>query len=148
MTGIGTSWDAENQLSSGQTFTGGAAVSTNSYAKQAAAQDLSISTMGTGLALALYPLSLPSGNLTVELIETTDAALTTSISVIASVVVPLADLKIGKPVVVPYASTAGKQYIGARVTAATGSCTCDIYLKRLEDIAFYKSFPKVVQAEV
>lgn len=136
-------FDKENQLSSAQAFTDVAAVSTNSYAKQTAAQDIS---MGRRMGLLLMPTVAGTGAATVEVIQATDAALTTSVDSLASVVVAVAGLALGKvaEVEIPSGSLT-KKYIGARVTMAAGqTLTGDIYLVPIDEIARYKSFPKVV----
>jgi hypothetical protein len=77
-------FDVENQLSVAQAFTGAATVSTNSYKKQSAAQDISI---GRRMALMVMPtVAAGAGSThTMEVIEATDAALTTSVSSLGSI---------------------------------------------------------------
>ncbi len=143
-------FDVENQLSVAQAFTGVATVSTHSYAKQSAAQDISI---GRRMALLVLPtIAQGAGStMTVEVIQATDAALTTSIDVLSSVAVLAADMALGKQLEVPIPQgTMSKKYIGARVTITGGTTTitADIYLVPQDEIAKYKSFPKVINAAV
>lgn len=143
-------FDIENQLSSAQAFTGAATVSTNSYMKQSAAQDISI---GRRMALVLMPtVAAGAGSThTMEVIEATDAALTTSISVLGSVSVLAASLTVGAIIELPIPQgVMSKQYLGFRNTATGGATTVtlDVYLVPQDEIAKYKSFPKAVTALV
>lgn len=141
-------FDIENQLSVAQAFTGAATVSTNSYAKQSAAQDLSI---GRRMALLIVPtVAAGAGSThTMEVIQATDAALTTSIDVLASVSVLAAALTKGAVIELPIPQgVMTKQYLGFRNTSTGGTTTVtlDVYLVPQDEIAKYKSFPKVVNA--
>ena len=143
-------FDVENQLSSAQAFTGAATVSTNSYKKQTAAQDISI---GRQMCLVFYPtVAAGAGSThTLEAIEATDAALTTSIGSLASISVLAAALTVGSKHVIPIPpNVMSKQYLGFRNTATGGTTTVtgDCYLMPLDEVEFYKSFPKAVDAEV
>lgn len=143
-------FDIENQLSSAQAFTGAATVSTNSYQKQTAAQDISI---GRRMALMIVPtVAAGAGSTSVfEVIEATDAALTTSISSLASISVAAASLTVGAVIELPIPQgVMSKQYIGMRctITGGTTTVTVDCYLVPQDEIAKYKSFPKVVNAAV
>ncbi len=147
----GIRFDVENQLSLAQGFTGAATVSTNSYAKQTAAQDISI---GRRLALLVLPTIAQGAGSTmvVEVIQATDAGLTAGIDVLSSASVLAANMGLGKQLEVPIPQgTMTKKYIGARVTLTGGTTTitADIYLMPQDEIAEkFKSFPKVVQASV
>ncbi len=144
-------FDVENQLSVAQAFTGAATVSANSYAKQTAAQDLSI---GRRLALLVLPtVAQGAGStMTVEVIQATDAGLTAGIDSLASVSVLAANMGLGDQLEVPIPQgVMTKRYLGARVTLTGGTTTitADIYLVPQDEIAEkFKPFPKVVQAEV
>ena len=143
-------FDVENQLSTAQAFTGSATVSTNSYKKQSAAQDLSI---GRRMALLILPtVAAGAGSTsTIEVIQADNAALTSNVESLASVAVLAANLTLGDEVEVPIPQgVMTKQYIGARITIASGTTTltCDIYLVPQDEIAMYKSFPKVNNAIV
>lgn len=143
-------FDKENQLSVAQAFTGSATVSTNSYKKQSAAQDISI---GRRMALLVMPtVAAGAGSThTLEVIEATDAALTTSVSVLGSVSVLAANLTLGDEIEIPIPQgVMSKQYIGFRNTATGGTTTVtlDVYLVPQDEIAKYKSFPKVNDAAV
>ena len=143
-------FDIENQLSVAQAFTGSATVSTHSYAKQSAAQDISI---GRRMALLVLPtVAQGAGStLTVEAIQADDAALTSNVEVLATVTAIAANMTLGDQLEVPFPQgTMTKQYLGARLTLATGTTTitADIYLVPQDEIAQYKSFVKINDAAV
>ena len=143
-------FDIENQLSVAQAFTGAATVSTHSYKKQSAAQDISI---GRRMALLVMPtVSAGAGSThTLEVIQATNAALTTGVEVLGSVSILAADLIVGKEIEVPIPQgTMDEQYIGFRNTATGGTTTVtlDVYLVPQDEIAQYKSFTKVNDALV
>lgn len=142
-------FDSENQLSIEQAFTGSAAVSTHSYKKQSAAQDISI---GCRMALLVLPtVAQGAGStMTVEVIQSAAAALT-SPDVLSTVTVLAAAMTLGDQLEVPIPQgTMSKQYLGARVTLSGGTTTitADIYLVPQDEIAQYKSFVKVNDATV
>lgn len=143
-------FDAENQLSVVQSFTGAATVSTNSYAKGTAAQDLSI---GRRMALLVLPtISAGAGSTHVlEAIQADDAALTVNVESLASVSVLAANLTKGAAIEVPIPQgVMTRRYLGFRNTATGGTTTVtlDVYLVPQDEITKYKSFPKVVNAAV
>ncbi len=143
-------WDVENQLSVAQSFTGAATVSLNSYQKQSAAQDLSI---GRRMALLVMPtIAAGAGSThTLEAIQATDSALTASIDVLATVTVLAAALIPGAQIEIPIPQgVMTKQFLGFRNTSTGGTTTVtlDVYLVPQDEIAKYKSFPKVVDALV
>lgn len=147
---MGSKYDIENQLSVAQAFTGAATVSTHSYQKQTAAQDISI---GRRMALLVMPtVSAGAGSThTLEVIQATDAALTTSIDVLNTVTVLAANLTAGKRIELPIPQgVMNKQFIGFRNTATGGTTTVtlDVYLVPQDEIAAYKSFPKINDALV
>lgn len=143
-------FDLENQLSVAQAFTGAATVSTHSYAKQSAAQDLSI---GRRMALAVFPVvDAGAGSThTLEAIQADDAALTSNVQSLASVSVLAANLKKGQCIEIPIPQgVMTKQYLGFRNTATGGTTTVtlDVYLMPQDEIVKYKSFPKAVDVLV
>lgn len=143
-------WDAENQLCSAQAFTGAATVSTNSYQKQSAAQDLSI---GCRIAIVfIVTVAAGAGSSHVfDAIQADDAALTTNVEVLASVTVAAASLVVGAMVEIPIPQgVMTRTYLGLRNTATGGvtTVTGDAYIVPMEENNFYKSFPKVVDAAV
>lgn len=142
-------FDKENQLSVAQAFTG-TAVSTNSYQKQTAAQDISI---GERMALLVMPVVAAGAGSThlLEVIQATNAALTAGVDVLGSVTVLAAALVPGASFEVPIPQgVMTKQFIGFRdtISGGTTTVTLDVYLVAQEDIPKYKSFPKVVNAAV
>lgn len=143
-------FDYENELSAAQAFTGGATVSTSSYAKQSAAQDLSI-----GRRMALYcavTTAAGSGSTHVmDAIQADDAALTTNVEVLATVTILAAVLIKGYVFEIPIPQgVMTRTYLGFRNTATGGTTTVslDVYLMPQDEIPKFKSFPKVVDAAV
>jgi hypothetical protein len=142
--------DAENQLCVEQAFTGAATVSENSYAKQSAAQDLSI---GRRMCIVAYPtVAAGSGSThTFEAIQADDGALTSNVEVLASVSKAAADLQLGDKVIIPIPQgVMDKKYLGLRNSSSGGTTTVtlDAYLVPEDEIGVYKSFPKVIDVEV
>lgn len=138
-------FDAENQLSSAQAFTGAATVSTNSYQKQAAAQDLSIGRRMALLVMATVAAGAGS-SVQVEAIQADDAALTVNVLALNSVTFTAAQVIPGAKLEVPIPQGVMTQlYLGARVTITGGTTTAtlDIYLVPQDEIPKYKSFTNV-----
>ncbi len=143
-------FDVENQLSVNQAFTGAATVSTHSYQKGSAKQDLSI---GRRLALLVLPtVNAGAGSTHVlEAIQADDAALTSNVQVIGSTTVLAADLIKGKEIEVPIRQgSMTKQFLGFRNTATGGTTTVslDVYLVPQDEIPSFKTFPKINDAAV
>ena len=143
-------FDIQNQLCVAQAFPGAATVSSNSYKKQTAAQDLSI---GRRMALLLMPTVNAGGGSThtLEVIQADDDVLTANVEVLASVEKLAADLTTDDVIEIPIPQgVMTRQYIGFRNTAAGGATTVtlDVYLVPQDEIAQYKSFPKINDAEV
>lgn len=143
-------FDKENQLSTAQAFTGAATVSTDSYAKQSAAQDLSI---GRRMALLVLPVvNAGAGSThTMDVIQADDAALTSNVQVLNTIVVPAAQLIKGAAFEIPIPQgVMTKQYLGFRNASSGGTTTVtlDVYLVPQDEIPKYKSFPKVVDVLV
>lgn len=146
----GLRFDIENQVSVAQAFTGAATVSTHSYRKQTAAQDLSIGRRMALLAMATVDAGAGSTH-TLEAIQADDAALTSNVEVLSTVTVLAADLIKGKEIEIPIPQgVMDKQFLGFRHTATGGTTTVtlDVYLVPQDEIAQYKSFPKVNDAKV
>lgn len=146
----GLKYDIENQLSVEQAFTGPAAVSTHSYKKQSAAQDLSI---GRRMALIFLPtVDAGAGSTHVlEAIQATDAALTAGVEVIGSTTVLAAALVKGEEIEIPIRQgSMSKQYLGFRHTATGGTTTVtgDVYLVPQDENVQYKSFPKINESAI
>lgn len=142
-------YDIENQLSVAQAFTA-TAVSTNSYEKQTAAQDISI---GRRMALLVLPTVAAGAGSThvLEVIQADNAALTSGVEVLGSVKVLAAALTLDDRIEVPIPQgTMDKQYIGFRNTISGGATTVtlDVYLVPQDEITKYKSFVKVNDADV
>lgn len=143
-------FDKENCLSDSQVFTGAATVSTNSFKKQTAAQDLSI---GDRKAVVVLPtVDAGAGSTQVlEAIQADDGALTTNVTVIGSITLPAAKVTKGKMIEIPIAQgMMTQQYLGWRHTATGGitTLTAEAYIVRQEELTLYKSFPKQVNAAV
>lgn len=146
----GIRFDKQNQLSVEQAFTGAATVSTNSYEKQTAAQDLSI---GRRMALLVSPtVDAGAGSThTLEAIQADNAALTSNVESLASISVAAADLIVGEQFEIPIPQgVMTKKYLGFRNTSTGGTTTVtlDVYLVPQDEIPQYKSFPKTNIAQV
>lgn len=143
-------FDIENQMSVEQAFTGAATVSTHSYKKQSAEQDLSI---GRRMAFLVLPtVAQGAGStMTVEAIQADNAALTTNLEVLNTVTVIAANMALGDHLEVPIPQgVMTRQYLGVRITLATGTTTItvDVYFVPQDEIDQYKSFPKINDADV
>jgi hypothetical protein len=143
-------FDKECQLSVAQAFTA-SAVSTNSYDKKTAAQDLSI---GSLMALSVWAAVAASGGASWKLdaIQADDAALTSNVEVIGTITVADADLVKGNELTIPIRQGAmTKRYLGFRAAPTGGSSpgvTLDVYLMPLDEIPVkHKGFPKVVGSD-
>lgn len=146
----GIKHDLENQLSVAQAFTGAATVSTHSYKKQSAAQDISI---GRRMCLVVYPtVAQGAGSTgTYEAIQADDAALTTNVESLSSVSAIAANMQLGDFLVIPIPQgVMSRQYIGFRCTLTSGTTTvtADCYLMPEDEVPVYKSFPKINNALV
>lgn len=140
-------FDIENQLAEAQAFAGASTVSDHSYQKQTAAQDISI---GRRMALLVMSTGVDAaaGSHVLEVIQADDAALTSNVEVLNSVTVDAALLALGKEVEVPIPSgSLSKQFIGFRHSGGAAA-TLDVYLVPQDEVATYKSFPKVNEAQV
>ena len=143
-------FDIENQLSVEQAFTGATTVSTNSYQKQTAIQDLSI---GRRMALLVLPSVAAGAGSThiLDVIQATNAALTSSVDVLGTVTVLAANLKLGDAIEIPIPQgVMTKQFIGFRnaSTGGTTTVTLDVYFVPQDEIDQYKPFPKINDADV
>lgn len=143
-------FDVQNQLSSAQAFTGSATVSTNAYEKQSAAQDISI---GRRVAAMVIPTVAAGAGSThvLDVIQADNAALTTNKEVIGTITVLAAALTVGSVHEIPVPQgVMDRKYIGFQNTATGGTTTVtlDVYLVPQDEIPKYKSFPKVVDADV
>lgn len=143
-------FDIENQVCVAQAFTGAATVSTHSYMKQSAAQDISIGRRMAFLIQVAVAAGAGSTH-TFDLIQADDAALTSNVQVLNSISRTAAQLTKGSEHELPIPQgVLTKQYIGIRNTATGGTTTVtvDAYLVPQDEIAKYKSFPKVNDAIV
>lgn len=143
-------FDAQNQLSVAQAFTGGATVSTNSYQKQTAAQDLSIGRRMALLALVTVAAGAGSTH-TMEVIQADDAALTTNVTSLGTVTKAAAQLILGAAIEIPIPQKSMTQkFIGFRETSTGGTTTVtlDVYFLPQDEIPAFRSFPKVVDTLV
>lgn len=138
-------FDAFDQFSNQQVLAGSSAqVSTNSK-KKPAAQDLGIglADMGAAIFIDQGALGGTGTDLTIELIEATDDALTTSITSLASMTIAKTALVDGAMF---FLSLPGylmsKEYFGVRFTPVGGNITGKInaYYGSKDDVAKYKSF--------
>lgn len=142
--------DYENQVCNGQAFTGSATVSEDSIAKRTAAHDPSI---GRRMAMRVMPtVAAGAGSThTLEVIQADNGALTSNVEVLGAISRTAAQLTKGSVHEIPIPQgTMTKQYVGLRHTATGGTTTVslDAYLVPQDEITKYKSFPKVVDADV
>lgn len=137
--------DVRDQLSVQQTLAGaGAQVSTNSKQKPAA-QDLGIGKADMGILFAIDSGDLAGAgtDLTLEIIQADDAALTSNVEQISAMTVAKAELVDGSQFFLSIpGNRMDKAYFGARYTPVGGAITGDInaYYGSKDDFAPYKSF--------
>jgi hypothetical protein len=143
-------FDVENQLCRAQAFTGAATVSDYSFDMQDADRDMFI-----GRRMALFcavTTAAGSGSThTMEAITATDAALTGSVTSLISKSIAAATLVAGYVFELPIPQGVSVQrYLGFKNTSTGGTTTVslDVYLMPQDEIDYYKSFPKVVDADV
>lgn len=145
-------FDKLDQLSDQQVLAGAAAqVSTNSK-KKPAEQDLGIGKADMGVAFFIDQGDLAGAgtDLTLEIIQATDGALTTGIEQLAAMTVAKADLVDGACFFLALPGyVMDKEYFGARYTPVGGAITGPInaYYGSKDDVAKFKSFntPYVVK---
>ena len=143
-------YDIENQLSVAQAFTGAATVSTHSYEKQTAAQDISI---GRRMALLVKPTVAGGAGSThtMDVIQADDAALTSNVQVLGTISRTAALLTKGSEHEIPIPQgVMTKKYLGFRhaATGGTTTLTADVFLVPQDENPSWKPFPKVVNADV
>lgn len=139
--------DKLDQVSTQQTLAGaGAQVSTDSK-KKPAAQDLGIGTeMGILFAIDSGDLAGAGTDLTLEIIQADNIALTSNVEQLAAVTIAKADLVDGSQFFLALpGNRMDKEYFGARYTPVGGAITGDInaYYGSKNDFAQYKSFESV-----
>ena len=138
-------FDAFDQFSNQQVLAGSSAqVSTNSK-KKPAAQDLGIGLddMGAAIFIDQGALGGTGTDLTIELIEATDDALTTSITSLVSMTIAKTALVDGAMFFLGLPGyLMSKEYFGVRFTPVGGTITGKInaYYGSKDDVAKYKSF--------
>lgn len=148
-------FDVENQLSVAQAFTGGATVSTNSYAianysAVGNKPDISIGRRMSLLVMVTTAAGAGSTH-TMEVIQADDAALTSNVASLASLSIVAATLTKGYAFELPIPQGVISQlFLGFRNTSTGGTTTVslDVYLVPADEIPKFKSFPKVVDAAV
>lgn len=145
----GIRFDVENQLSTKQAFTGASTVSTDSYQKQTAAQDISIGRRMALLVMATVAAD-PAATHVLEAIQATNGALTTGVKSLGKVEVLGSQLVPGKEIEVPIPQgVMDAQFLGFRHSATGGTSqavTLDVYLVPQDENPMFKTFPKVVHA--
>lgn len=138
-------FDLLDQLSVQQTLAGaGAQVSTNSKIKPAA-QDLGIGKAEMGIAFFIDQGDLAGAgtDLTLEIIQADNGALTTNVEQLAAMTVAKADLVDGACFFLALPGyVMDKEFFGARYTPVGGAITGNInaYYGSKDDVAKYKSF--------
>lgn len=142
--------DVENQVCVAQAFTGAATVSTHSYQKQSAAQDIS---KGRRMGWLVHvDVAAGAGSThTMEAVQADNAALTSNLEVLNSQTILAATLVAGYEFLLPIPpDVMTKQFLGFRNTSTGGTTTVtlSVYLIPEDEFAKYKSFPKIVDAAV
>lgn len=138
-------FDVLDQLSNQQVLAGAAAqVSTNSK-KKPAEQDLGIGKADMGVVFFIDQGNLAGTgtDLTLEIIQATDGALTTGVEQLAAITIPKADLVDGAAFFLGLPGyMMDKEFYGARYTPVGGTITGSInaYYGSKNDVAKYKSF--------
>lgn len=145
---MGSRFDWENQVCRAQAFTGGAEVSDYAYEKQTAAQDISIGRMYGMLVMATVDAGAGSSHV-LEVVQADDASLTTNVESLVSKTVAAANLTTDYDdrVVLPIPQgSMSRKYIGLRntITGGVTTVTLDAYLMPLDEIEWWKPFPKQV----
>lgn len=135
-------FDLRNQLADAQVVTA-TAVSTNSMKKKEITQDLGIGKTQMGLVFGAAPVT-GGATYTVELIEADDAALTSNVVVLSSMVLTAAQLlKYPLYFLALPGYKMSKEFYGARFTVTGGStpsATFNAYFGSENDVGNYKSF--------
>lgn len=141
-------FDIENELMREQSVTGAATVSAHSYQKQSAAQDISI---GRRMSMLFYFHAAGAGTThTLDVVQADVTALTTGKEVIASRSIATDDIPADKFVEVPIPQgVMDKVQLGVQHTATGGTTTATLscWLVPQDEIAQYKSFPKINDVE-
>ena len=142
-------YDIENQLSVAQAFTGSTTVSTNSFQKQSAVQDLSI---GRRMAVVVYFSAAGSGTThTMHAIQADNTALTTNKEIIGTLVILTTAVVLGYPVEIPIPQgSMTRLHLGFShsATGGTTTATIDAFLMPQDEVTEkHKPFPKVVNSE-
>lgn len=146
-------FDVENQLSVAQAFTGGATVSTNSYAianYNGNKPDISIGRRMSLLVMVTTAAGAGSTH-TMEAISADDAALTSNVTSLATGTYLAATLIKGFAFELMFPNKSINQlFLGFRNTSTGGTTTVslDVYLVPSDEIPAFKSFQKVVDAVV
>ena len=138
-------FDIRDQFSVNQALAGAAAqVSTNSKRKKESSQDLGIGMAHMGAAIFISEDAAGVGtDMTFEIIEATDGALTTGVGVLASVTIPKAKLLNGASFFLPLPGyLMSKEFYGMRYTPVGGAVTTIVntYWGKETDVANFKSF--------
>ncbi|MGL4559619.1 MAG: hypothetical protein ACRCV5_19145 [Afipia sp.] len=142
--------DAETQVCKAQAFTGAATVSSDSYAKQTAAQKISIGRRMCFLIHITTAAGAGTSSLW-EVIQADDAALTSNVEALASVTKAAAAQPKGAKFEIPIPQGSDtKKYLGIRNTNTGGTTTvsADAFLVPLDEVEQYKSFEKVNNVSV
>jgi hypothetical protein len=148
-------FDVGNQLSATQAFAGAATVTTNAYAISNYSTVGNKPDMSIGRRMSLLVLVTTAAGAgsthTWDSISADNSALTTNLTVLATVTNLAATLVAGYAFEVPIPQGSIAQlFLGGRNTSTGGTTTvtADIYLLPADEIPKYKSFPKVVDASV
>ena len=142
-------FDYQDQVCEDQAFTGAATVSEDSWDSQDADRDLFI---GRRMAFLCVPkVAQGAGSsMKIEAIAASDSALTSNVEVLGTID-GVTGAALGDEIEVPILPLLKtRRYVGIRVTLTTGTTTItlDAYLVPQDEIAKFKTFPKVVGSAV
>lgn len=140
--------DVLNQVCSAQAFTA-TAVSSSSIDTLSADADPTIGRRIAGLFVPTVAAGAGSTHV-LAVIQADDAALTTNVEVLGSISVLAAALTVGSKHEIPVPQgVKTRRYLGIKdtISGGTTTVTANAWLVPQDEIAKYKSFPKVVHAD-
>ncbi len=140
--------DVLNEVCSAQAFTT-TAVSANSIDTLSASSDMTIGRRIVGLFVPSVAAGAGSTHV-LAVIQADDAALTTNVEVLGSITVLAAALTVGSKHEIPVSQgVKTRRYLGIKdtITGGTTTVTASAWIVPQDEIAKYKSFPKVVHAD-
>lgn len=146
-------FDYLNQLCVAQDFTGAATVSSKAFLVQGYGSNAPDPSIGRRLSLlCIVSTAAGSGSThTMDAIQADDGALTTNKEVLISRSIAAATLVVGYAFELPIPQgSISRAYLGFQNTSSGGTTTVslNVYLVPMDEIPKFKSFKKVVTAEI